>query len=530
MSGLVTEAIPHAEGIAMLKQMPAVTRRVFDQLLPELRGLAFTVSGIEAVDVLQNLRDTIAGLPQGVPWETVKQTLINDLSPWFIDPDADEEEQAKQIRATKARAELLMRLHGYNAYEAAHVRTLQEMGDIFTHWRWQTMGDDKVRQSHAAFDGLTLPNDSPFWKNVWPVRGYLCRCMLVGITPEEVEEDKAAERKQNLAPEKSQYPEGPALRKLEQEGIISRGPDKNFRLFDEKGPKRVLGHMAPDLQTLKDRYDPDVWKEFERFAKRTEISEGQSVWTWLGGKAGRTAKKAAKQAATAALSTTVTEALAIAGIDATAGTMTREQALLLLEELKEDSPATEKDVISSIAGAGPQVEAALRNMTEAFLAFVPRSVAKALPKLALEVKRTHGSNGYWAGDGRVVIGNHLMDMDEMRRVVFHELGHWLHMNLPGDHLVVKGIKARFEQRTKGERIRRLEGYGVTGKRDQWWEAYMGRIYRRADESTHLGVEVPSRCLELLMNPARFAQVWNTGQTARDDISLVLQILYPEAKP
>jgi len=303
MSGLALNPIPHAEGIALLKGKPAVTRRVFDQLLPELKGLAFTVTGIEAVDVLQRSRDIIAGLPQGRTWEAVKADLLGEISPWLISGD-DDEELAASARGADRRAELLMRLHGFNVYEVAHSRVMEEMGDVFTHWRWQTMGDVKVRPSHAAMDGITLPASSPFWRTTWPRRGYLCRCQLVGITAEEAAAEIVKDRK--LDPEKRKYLEGAPLAQLEQGGIINRGPSTQFNLAKEAatGPHRQFGNLKLDPDELKDRYDADVWDEFERFAKAQEIAPGQTVWGWMSGLA-----PAPRESATAAVAGAFPESL-----------------------------------------------------------------------------------------------------------------------------------------------------------------------------------------------------------------------------
>ena len=282
MSGLALQPIPHAEGIALLKGKPTVTRRVFDALLPELQGLAFTITGVEAVDVLQRSRDIIAGLPHGRRWDDVKAELLAEISPWLISGENDEE-FAASFRAAKRRAELLMRLHGFQTYEVAHSKVLEEMGDVYSHWRWQTMGDDKVRKSHAAMDGITLPRDSPFWRTTWPRRGWNCRCQLVGITPEEAEADLARDAK--LDPEKRKYLQGPALAQLEQAGIINRGPSEQYNLSAEaaNGPQRQFGSLRISPADLAARYDADVWAEFEQFAKATTIEGGQTVWGWMNG-------------------------------------------------------------------------------------------------------------------------------------------------------------------------------------------------------------------------------------------------------
>ncbi|MCX6911293.1 MAG: hypothetical protein NTY01_25070, partial [Verrucomicrobia bacterium] len=53
---------PYEEAAAFLKNKPAVARRVFDRLLPEIKGRVFTITCVESANVLQSVRDAIAEL------------------------------------------------------------------------------------------------------------------------------------------------------------------------------------------------------------------------------------------------------------------------------------------------------------------------------------------------------------------------------------------------------------------------------------------------------------------------------------
>jgi hypothetical protein len=59
------EPTPNEEAVAFIKNKPAVTRGVFDKLLPEIKARAFTIAGITRLETLQNVRDTLADLPAG---------------------------------------------------------------------------------------------------------------------------------------------------------------------------------------------------------------------------------------------------------------------------------------------------------------------------------------------------------------------------------------------------------------------------------------------------------------------------------
>src|SRR5207302_8707050 len=82
----------------------------------------------------------------------------------------------------EAKAELLLRVHGQEAYQAAAYDVMRRQQKIFKHWMYQTMGDAKVRPEHAALEGLVLPADSPFWDTHFPPWDWGCRCIAIPIS------------------------------------------------------------------------------------------------------------------------------------------------------------------------------------------------------------------------------------------------------------------------------------------------------------------------------------------------------------
>ena len=60
-------------------------------------------------------------------------------------------------------------------------------------WEYSTVGDDRVRDSHAAQDGTRRRKDDAYW-DVWmPPNGWNCRCMVIEVYDDEV---SPTERKQ----------------------------------------------------------------------------------------------------------------------------------------------------------------------------------------------------------------------------------------------------------------------------------------------------------------------------------------------
>lgn len=306
---------PNEEAARFINGKSPVSRQVFDGLLPELRARAFTISGIEDHDVLQGVRDTLADLPQGGDWSKIKEKVLSQISPWLVtarDPD----ERAQQLLAAQQRANLLVRVHGMQAYGAAAYRDLDEQRDIFTFWKYQSMDDARVRGNHAALDGIILPHDSPFWQKHFPPWEFGCRCTVVAMLPEEVDEIRAAEKRKPKA--ERQVIEGDALRRLEEEGIIIRNVkamdgSKNATTYSVRAPSELdpkkgyrfdPGGMTLDVRSLEKRYDSKVWGKWQEWAKRTGVDGlGANVWEWLSGE-GKPAKKAAAKKAAAKKTTT----------------------------------------------------------------------------------------------------------------------------------------------------------------------------------------------------------------------------------
>ena len=48
-------------------------------------------------------------------------------------------------------------------------------------YEYITVGDNRVREEHAALDGTKLPRTDGFWLANWPPNGWNCRCSVLPI-------------------------------------------------------------------------------------------------------------------------------------------------------------------------------------------------------------------------------------------------------------------------------------------------------------------------------------------------------------
>jgi len=186
------------------------------------------------------------------------------------------------------RAELLIRLHGFQAYSASAYGVMDRQRDTFPFWMYRSMGDTKVRDSHRALNGKIFPAGSTFWGRHYPPWEWGCRCQTIPLMDSDVAEIRDAEKDKPL--EERRVMAGEALKQVEEHGRLVSGPSKVFDLRTpiEKGKPGGFEWSPADLRLtpdmLKPRYDAQVWDAFEAWARATQIPDGPTVWEWIAGK------------------------------------------------------------------------------------------------------------------------------------------------------------------------------------------------------------------------------------------------------
>ena len=256
---------PHEEALAFMRGKSVIARQVFDELLPELRARAFCVTGIIGFDQLQRIREDVAGIAEGETWDDAKKEIIADLH--FEDPAEAER-----------RAELLLRTHGFQSFQAAQWEVAQKDDDT-THLQYLSIEDERVRPEHAALNGLIIPKDDPFWAKHYPPWEWGCRCRVRPMNPDFVEDARADDARAEAAggpPENSNVIEGPALKQLNEGNLLRDG--KKFDVTppsDLPGGEKAFGWNPADmnipLNTILDRYDPPTREAFTTWAAQTDI-------------------------------------------------------------------------------------------------------------------------------------------------------------------------------------------------------------------------------------------------------------------
>ena len=140
--------------------------------------------GENAVNITRNLGANIEG--------KVNQTMGN-----IVASGAHVQEGVGKLKKTFDAAgitpknpfllETLMRTNVQMAYSAGRWEVNQDpaIQEILWGYEYVTVGDDRVRDNHAALDGTKLPKNDPQWAELWPPNGFNCRCTTLEIFNEE---------------------------------------------------------------------------------------------------------------------------------------------------------------------------------------------------------------------------------------------------------------------------------------------------------------------------------------------------------
>ena len=197
-ANLTIETFPNEAAAAYIRGKAVADPKNFGNLPPQLKQRAFTVSGIEQMDTLRRIRDAIAKLPEGASWDEAKKEIAAEISP-FVGVDDD----SKRTTASKARAEFLLRTHGFQAYAVARHQQQMSVAQDFPYWKYETVGDSRVRPGHAALDGKVLRADDPWWKTHYPPWDWGCRCIVIAIDEDDAEEIGITPQGQMPTPQRS---------------------------------------------------------------------------------------------------------------------------------------------------------------------------------------------------------------------------------------------------------------------------------------------------------------------------------------
>lgn len=159
--------VPFAEAIAWAEQRGArLAPEFYAERLQAVRARSFTVSGLAALDQVQQVADSLAqATAAGQTLREWQQSLPDSV-----------------FSLGRARRELIFRNAVQTHYGAGRTIQQRENAAARPFLMWDAINDGRTRPAHAAMDGRIAPIDDPIWKRWSPPAGHNCRCTRIALT------------------------------------------------------------------------------------------------------------------------------------------------------------------------------------------------------------------------------------------------------------------------------------------------------------------------------------------------------------
>ena len=204
------------EGVAESKVIPTIADPDF---IRALRNNAYVFSGAKTFQEVKTMSDF----------------LVDDNGDFrsFADFKKKAEATFEQFNVNYLRTEMTQ---AHNTAEAASKwQQFEEEKEVFPMLRYDTAGDERVRESHRKLDGVIKPVDDPFWDTHAVPNGWNCRCEILQESEAVATPDEDIEIPEDI-PESMQF-----------------NPGKQKVLFSPEHPYFQVGPQFEDL--MKDNFN-----------------------------------------------------------------------------------------------------------------------------------------------------------------------------------------------------------------------------------------------------------------------------------
>ena len=156
----------------------------WQSLWQEEHARAFTVANLARLDLLQDVYSAVdQAIKEGQDYRTFAKGLVPKLQAagWWNQPVSE----GKPL--TPSRLQLIYDANLRVSYSASQWQRIQTLKKVKPFLVYSTMKDDRVRPSHRAWEGITLPVDHPWWDDHFPPKGWRCRCTVYQLSQKELE-------------------------------------------------------------------------------------------------------------------------------------------------------------------------------------------------------------------------------------------------------------------------------------------------------------------------------------------------------
>lgn len=143
----------------------------YDKRVTAAKDLAFTVSGIQQLDVIQAILDSLN--------DNIKAG--GSFAAWKRKIEADE----IPLELPAHRKELIFRNHAGTAYMHGKCKNAKQNAIARPYAMYNAIGDNRTRPSHLKWHKTVLPINHAWWKTHTPKNGHNCRCDIILLTEKQ---------------------------------------------------------------------------------------------------------------------------------------------------------------------------------------------------------------------------------------------------------------------------------------------------------------------------------------------------------
>jgi SPP1 gp7 family putative phage head morphogenesis protein len=180
---LPVEPLAQAEALIFFRQRLAMTKDAFDRLAKRYRHLAFFISRVESVGVIEQIQQV---LDQALSAGQTRDQFVVEANRMLRAAGVD--------TVSDHHLETVFSNNVNTAYQTGRLHQMLQ-ADVrrgLPYWRYATVGDSRVRPAHRAMHGFVARWDDPVWQLWTPPNGHRCRCSLFAISKADAKRRAAA--------------------------------------------------------------------------------------------------------------------------------------------------------------------------------------------------------------------------------------------------------------------------------------------------------------------------------------------------
>ena len=161
----------------------------------DIHARSFTVAKAMEMEVLQDIRNAVGkALSEGQAFGQFRKELEPLLvrRGWWGRAELPDPltGQLREVQlGSVRRLQIIYDTNIRSAYAWGHWQRIQRGKVRRPYLLYDAVNDSRTRPEHAAWDGIVLPVDDPWWKTHFPPNGWRCRCSVRQLSDSDLESE-----------------------------------------------------------------------------------------------------------------------------------------------------------------------------------------------------------------------------------------------------------------------------------------------------------------------------------------------------